>query len=142
MEPKTKHHKIMRVVAALIIENNKILIGLRSTGRFIDFWEFPGGKVETDELPEKALIREIHEEFNLTLRVRKFAFNVIHEYDDFELSMDCYWCTVEDLSCLKMNDHSQIEWYDPKFNNDYRWLPADVKVVEKLREITEITPSI
>jgi 8-oxo-dGTP diphosphatase len=127
--------KRVNVVAALIEVDGRFLVGLRSTGKYIDYWEFPGGKVELNEQPEEALSRELMEEFGLTVTINQFAFNIKHEYEDFILDMDCYWCHIDNLSNLVLNDHSQIDWYDPKGNKDYRWLPADIKVVEKLREL-------
>ena len=60
--------KTVKVVAALIKQDSKYLIGLRSTGKFVDFWEFPGGKVEPNEDHISALKREIKEEFNVEIK--------------------------------------------------------------------------
>ena len=51
--------KTIRVVAALMVENNKVLIAARKKGTLQGLWEFPGGKIEEGESPEQALIREI-----------------------------------------------------------------------------------
>ena len=134
--------KRIKVVSALIEKENRFLIGLRSTGKYIGFWEFPGGKVEENESIENALIREILEEFSIDVSIRRFLFRIEHDYDDFFLSMDCFWCQVDDLSELKLNDHSQIDWFDPLNDKEYRWLPADIKVVEKLREMAQVFTSI
>ena len=54
--------KTIRVVAAIILADNKIFATQRGYGEFKDGWEFPGGKIEPDETPEHAIIREIKEE--------------------------------------------------------------------------------
>jgi 8-oxo-dGTP diphosphatase len=56
------------VAAALTNESGHILLQKRPEGRpMAGYWEFPGGKVETDELPKQALIRELHEEIGVTV---------------------------------------------------------------------------
>jgi 8-oxo-dGTP diphosphatase len=51
------------VAAALVGEDGRVLLQKRPEGRSMPgLWEFPGGKVEVDELPESALARELHEE--------------------------------------------------------------------------------
>lgn len=54
--------KTVRVVAAIIIENDKVFATQRGYGEFKDGWEFPGGKIEPGETPEEAIVREIKEE--------------------------------------------------------------------------------
>ena len=54
--------KTIRVAAAIIIENGKVFATQRGYGEFKDGWEFPGGKIEPDETPEAAIVREIREE--------------------------------------------------------------------------------
>ena len=80
--------KTIRVVAAIIEQNGKILIARRSYGDLAGFWEFPGGKYEEGETGEQAIKREIREEFDVEIDVRKFLCTVEHQYD-FHLVMDC-----------------------------------------------------
>ena len=54
--------KTVKVVAAIIIHENKIFATQRGYGEFKDGWEFPGGKIEPGETPQEALVREIREE--------------------------------------------------------------------------------
>lgn len=57
--------KTINVVAAIIIKDNKIFATQRGYGDFKGGWEFPGGKIEENELPRDAIIREIKEELNI-----------------------------------------------------------------------------
>lgn len=123
------------VVAALIKENDKYLIGLRSTGKYKGFWEFPGGKVENNETYEDALMREISEEFEVEIKIERLLFKIEYNYPDFNLEMHCYLSLAENKS-FKLNDHSEIMWFDPKSNQEINWLPADIKVVELLRSVS------
>ena len=70
---------MMKVVAALIENNNKVLLAKRSTGdiNVLGKWEFPGGKVEKDENEFDAIEREIKEEFDLQLK-RENLWSIIY----------------------------------------------------------------
>ncbi len=77
--------KTLNVVAAIIKKDNKILATKRGYGEFINMWEFPGGKIETNETKEEALIREIKEELDCTIKPTKFALNLEYQYPTFYL---------------------------------------------------------
>lgn len=50
--------KTINVVAAVIRKDNMVFATQRGYGEFKDGWEFPGGKVEANETPEEAIVRE------------------------------------------------------------------------------------
>lgn len=129
--------KKIKVVAALIKYNNKYLIGLRSTGKFVNLWEFPGGKVEQNEDHITALKREINEEFNVEIDVLGLQKKIEHQYPDFYLEMYCYDCKLL-TNDFVLNDHSQITWFDPKNPIELNWLPADVAVFEYLINLNQL----
>ena len=114
--------KTIRVVAAIIEQNGKIMIARRSYGDLAGFWEFPGGKYEEGETGEQAIKREISEEFD----VKKYLCTVEHQYD-FHLVMDCFICTLKSEEMI-LHDHSAIRWIDPTEEN-IDWCPADRKVI-------------
>jgi 8-oxo-dGTP diphosphatase len=121
----------IKVVAALIEKYGEYLIGLRSTGKFVNLWEFPGGKVEVNEDYKDALKREIKEEFNVDIEVKDLIKKIEHQYPEFYLEMYCYDCKLL-TDDFKLNDHSEIMWFDPKNPVKLNWLPADVSIVEYL----------
>ena len=86
--------KNIKVVAAIIVDNNKIFATQRGYGEFKDGWEFPGGKIEEGETPEDALIREIKEELDTKINVNKKLDTVEYDYPTFHLSMDCFICNI------------------------------------------------
>ena len=86
--------KTIRVVAAVICDSleqpTKIFATARGYGDFKGQWEFPGGKIETGESSEAALIREIKEELDADITVEALIDTIEYDYPSFHLSMDCY----------------------------------------------------
>ena len=86
--------KIVRVVAAVIRDGDRIFATARGYGEYKGWWEFPGGKIEAGETPEEALVREIHEELDTEIRVGELIDTIEYDYPTFHLSMDCFWAEV------------------------------------------------
>lgn len=97
--------KTIEVVAAIIKQDGKILATQRGYGDMKGGWEFPGGKIESGETPEEALVREIHEELDAGIRIDSFITTVEYDYDTFHLTMHCYLCTVIEGE-LQLLEHS------------------------------------
>ena len=124
--------KTLKVTAAVIEKDQKILIARRLKGEQAGLWEFPGGKYEKQETGEQTIVREIKEEFDADIRVRQYLCRVEYPYDSFYLVMDCYICELLDET-LVLHDHSDIRWIDPQEEN-IDWVPADRLVIAKYRE--------
>ena len=86
--------KTIRVVAAIILHEGTVFATQRGYGAFKDGWEFPGGKIEENETPQEALVREIREELDTEVEVGDLFDTVEYDYPDFHLSMKCYICTI------------------------------------------------
>ncbi|MBQ2123048.1 MAG: (deoxy)nucleoside triphosphate pyrophosphohydrolase [Bacteroidaceae bacterium] len=125
--------KTIRVVAAIITEGERILATQRGYGAFKGMWEFPGGKIEADEMPEQALQREIKEELQLEIAIQRFVSKVHYEYPDFILNMDCYLCNIVGGK-MSLIEHQAAVWLTPEQLTTVEWLPADVELVEQLRQ--------
>jgi len=123
--------KKIEVVAAVICRENKVFATQRGYGEFKDWWEFPGGKIEPGETPEEALKREILEELHTEISVDKFLTTIEYDYPKFHLVMYCYICHVikGDLELVEAED---ARWLEKENLNVVNWLPADIKVVEKM----------
>lgn len=128
--------KIIHVVAAIIIKDNKIFATQRGYGEFKDGWEFPGGKIEAGETPEEALKREIREELNTEISIDEFFINIEYDYPAFHLSMKCYLCHVLSGK-LELLEHENAKWLSKNELDSVDWLPADAEIIEKLK-ISEI----
>ena len=129
--------KTIKVVAAIIRKENSVFATQRGYGDYKDWWEFPGGKVEEGETPERALIREIREELDSDITVEKFLTTVEHDYPKFHLSMDCFWCRVQSGK-LTLLEHEAARWLPINDLRQVNWLPADVKVVEAIESESQV----
>lgn len=125
--------KEIKVVAAIIQKENKILATKRGYGEFINMWEFPGGKIEPGETKEEALIREIKEELNIEISVDKFAIDIEYQYPNFYLSMSCFMCSIKEGS-IELLEHNDGKWITKEELNTLNWLPADIDAVNYLKE--------
>ncbi len=125
--------KTVKVVAAIIKQGDRILATQRGYGEQKDGWEFPGGKVEDNELPEAAIIREIKEELNADIEVTGFLTTVEHDYPTFHLSMDCFWTKLKEGTEMELLEHEAAKWLTLDNLDSVDWLPADVKVMEAVR---------
>ena len=101
--------KTIKVVAAIIRKDNNVFATQRGYGDYKDWWEFPGGKIEPGETPEAALVREIKEELASEIEVDQYLTTVEHDYPEFHLSMDCYWCGVKSGK-LTLLEHEAAKW--------------------------------
>lgn len=123
--------KHIEVVAAIICKDDKIFATQRGYGDFKDWWEFPGGKMEAGETPEKALKREIREELSTEINVDKYLCTVEYDYPKFHLTMHCYLCSLQ-TEALHLNEHEAAKWLAKDELDSVKWLPADMLIFESL----------
>lgn len=118
---------MIKVVAALIFNKDKILIAKRKEGDISASlkWEFPGGKVEEDEDEKKAIEREIKEEFDVTVRAKEFIVNNIYEYPNKTVDLRLYRCEYISGE-YKLIDHVEYKWINVKNLLDYDLADADI----------------
>lgn len=131
--------KTIRVVAAVIKSINEngtpmIFATQRGYGDFKGGWEFPGGKIEEGETPEEALTREIKEELDTEIKVGELIHTVEYDYPNFHLSMDCFWCEIV-TGDLILKEHEAARWLNKETIDDVDWLPADIELVQKIKDV-------
>ncbi len=134
---KSQKTKILHVVAcALIDRDGRILLADRPKGRSMEgLWEFPGGKIEEGETPEKALIRELNEELGIDTSencLAPFTF-ASHSYEEFHLLMPLYICRKW-KGHIMGKENQNLKWVKPNKLADYPMPPADVPLVAMLRD--------
>lgn len=134
--------KTIRVVAAVIKavnENGQIVVlaTQRGYGDYKGGWEFPGGKINAGEMPQEALIREIKEELEVEIKVGDLLDTVEYDYPMFHLSMDCFGAEIVSGD-LVLREHKAAKWLTKDELDSVEWLPADVTLVEKIKNIWKI----
>ena len=129
-----KNVKTIRVVAAVITNENKIFATQRGYGEFKDGWEFPGGKIEAGETAQEALVREIKEELDANIAVGELIDTIEFDYPAFHLSMDCFFCELIGGS-LELREHEAARWLSKSELDSVDWLPADVMLIDTIRRL-------
>ena len=125
--------KTVRVVAAIIIENDKVFATQRGYGEFKDGWEFPGGKIEPGETPEEAIVREIKEELDTEVEVIELLDTVEYDYPNFHLSMGCFICKIKSGD-LVLKEHEAAKLLTKDTLGSVEWLPADMGLVREIEK--------
>lgn len=124
--------KTIRVVAAIILDDDKVFATQRGYGEFKDGWEFPGGKIDEGETAEEALVREIKEELDTEIEVINLLDTVEYDYPNFHLSMDCFICKVKSGE-LVLKEHEAAKWLTKEELYSVDWLPADLGLIPKIK---------
>ena len=129
---------VLLVVAVALVDNDgRVLLAQRPEGKKLaGMWEFPGGKVEPNETPEAALLRELREELGLDISaacLAPFAF-ASHSYDDFHLLMPLYVCRRW-VGQPQGREGQALKWARPLQMRDLPMPPADLPLVAMLRDL-------
>lgn len=125
--------KSIEVVAAAIIQDNKVLAAQRGYGNYKGWWEFPGGKVEAGETLPQALRREIQEEMGALVQVGELVGTVEHDYPEFHVKMHCFFCSVES-GCLELKEHEDARWLDAEHLHAVNWLASDLDLLGQVED--------
>ncbi|HBV87425.1 MAG TPA: 8-oxo-dGTP diphosphatase MutT [Desulfosporosinus sp.] len=122
------------VTAAVIIKDKRVLIAQRTKDdKLAGKWEFPGGKIEPGETLQECLKREIKEELEVDIDVLDFFGESIYNYPGGTIKLMAYWCEwISGDFTLKV--HSQIVWANRNELDLYDFAPADIPLVEKLKQ--------
>jgi 8-oxo-dGTP diphosphatase len=128
---------VLVAACALIDPDARVLIARRPAGKAMGgLWEFPGGKVESGERPEQALIRELREELGIVVNeacLAPFTF-ASHAYAEFHLLMPLYVCRKWEGQPWP-HEHQELKWVHPRRLSDYPTPPADAPLIPMLRDL-------
>ena len=122
---------------ALIDPDGRVLLAQRPEGKSMaGLWEFPGGKVESGETPEIALIRELQEELGITVKEPCLAPLTFASfaYPDFHLLMPLYVCRRWEGVVIP-REHQALKWVRPNDLRSYPMPQADIPLVAMLRDL-------
>ena len=123
---------MIKVTAAIIEENGRILIARRKPGaRMGRKWEFPGGKVEPGEEPEQALARELEEELAISARVGRLLGRTMFEVDGVSFELLAYRAerVAGEPVC---KEHEEIRWVEPRELPSYDLAESDRRIAKDI----------
>lgn len=121
------------VAAALIWDGDRFMICQRPPHKARGLlWEFVGGKTEPGETAEEALIRECHEELDVTVKPGKVFMELDHDYPDILIHLVLFNCTIEE-GVPKMLEHVDIRWIKVEEIDNYEFCPADANILAELK---------
>jgi 8-oxo-dGTP diphosphatase len=128
---------VLVAACALVDADGRVLISRRPEGKpLADLWEFPGGKIELDERPELALIRELKEELGIDVSeacLAPLSFSS-HAYESFHLLMPLYVCRRWQGSVTGL-EGQEIKWVKPNRMRDYAMTPGSVLLIPHLIDL-------
>ncbi|QPC85647.1 8-oxo-dGTP diphosphatase MutT [Mesorhizobium sp. NBSH29] len=133
------HAKRLLLVAAcaLVDADGRVLLSQRPEGKSLaGLWEFPGGKVETGETPEEALIRELREEIGIETKAACLAPLTFasHSYETFHLLMPLYVCRRFE-GTPHPREGQTLKWVRPRNMRDYPMPAADAPLIPFLLDL-------
>ena len=127
---------LVRVVAGLIINANGLgLVAKRSENMSSPgVWEIPGGKVESGEKRQKALVRELLEELNVEVFVKEKFGTVTAEIGGRHFTMDAYVCTLKS-GTIRALEHQALKWIKAEDIPLLEWAPLDIPLLPNLFDV-------
>lgn len=134
--------KVVSVAAAVMVDRDgRVLLAQRPEGKpMAGLWEFPGGKLEPDETPEVALVRELHEELGVETGIgclSPLTF-VSHRYEDVgvHMVMFVFVCRVW-RGAVQSKENQSFAWVYPRDFRNYMMPPADLPLIPIIQEQIE-----
>ena len=120
------------VVAALIWDDNRFMACQRPAHKARGLlWEFVGGKVESGETKQEALVRECREELAVMLSVGDVFMDVVHEYPDLTVHLTLFHAAVAEGEPQKL-EHNDIRYITPGEIPEYDFCPADEEILKEI----------
>lgn len=125
--------KQVDVVGAVIQDDHgHVLCALRSDQMSLPgMWEFPGGKIEQDEEPKEALVREIREELNCQIDVGEKIADIVHDYPNIRVHLTTFFATIVSGKPVAQ-EHKELRWMRKGNLRSLNWAPADIPTIQKI----------
>ena len=122
---------------ALIDSDGRVLLAERPERKiFAGYWEFPGGKIETGETPEAALVRELDEELGVDTKdscLAPLGF-VSHPYDTHHMVLLLYVCRKWS-GRPQPKEGGQLKWVAPARLRDFEMPPANKELISVIQDL-------
>ncbi len=130
--------RIIDVAAGLVFRDGRLLITQRQQGAHLGgLWEFPGGKRETEETFEQALVRELREELGILVAVGPLLESLTHAYPEKTVHLKFFACRCAQgdpkaLGC------AALKWVTAAELDQYHFPAADARLLAWLKATPEV----
>ena len=127
------HPREFLSIAIGILRNtkNEVLLGKRTKGSLMGYWEFPGGKIEPNETPEEALFREFQEELGVEIGRSKQMEPIEYHYDHYDVLLVPYKI-IDYIGYPSGLEGQELIWCATDQLREIGIIPADLSLVEEL----------
>ncbi len=123
-------------LAVIRSPDGKVLAARHAKGsRHAGFWEFPGGKLESDETPEQCIVREIYEELGVHIQVVKTLGIFEYPHNLPPLRMHAFLCDLIEGRPRAL-EHDMLLWLKPESLTELNWLEVDYEILACLQRDT------
>ncbi len=124
----------IKVSAAFILMDGRVLIAQRGDSSYEGKWEFPGGKVKPNESGETAVVRELEEELGIKVKPQRLLATVTGVFDDRNLDIDLYQCKIVSGD-VTLKEHLDAKWVSKSEFSDYDFLVPDRLFIDVIKAI-------
>lgn len=125
-------------IACIAIKGKKILVAHRNpTGQMGGRWEFPGGKVEDGESDQTSIVREMQEEFGITVKPGEFIGEAVFEHNEKQVALHCYRIFVPRMGLLfkyRLTEHTEYKWISVDDVEKLNFVDSDMLLYPKVKE--------
>lgn len=130
---RTKKIKVQAAVCCIFNKKKQILLQKRENTRLLSgLWEFPGGKLEKNETPIKAVKREIEEEIKVKIRKPKYCGQIKHSYSSYNVEIHVFMVFLDDTTIIK--DNEKLKWVFKKNLINFAMPKANHKIISLLNQ--------
>lgn len=130
---------MIHAVAGILQRENKLLVAERPVGKpYSGFWEFPGGKVELNELGEHALKRELHEELGIEVQTSQCLFEHQYTYPDKIVRLEV-WHVTEFSGEPQGQENQELRWVTFDEMMELKLLEGNWPIVDRIKDLITLS---
>ncbi len=126
---------MINVTCAIILKGNKVLVTQRSEKMKLPLkWEFPGGKLESNETEQECIIREIKEELNINIEIIGKLSCCIFDYGSFNINLIPFISNYISGEIV-LSEHKDFKWMKKSDLSSLDWAEADLPILKEFLSV-------